>query len=116
MRNTWGDSIFVTDNNYLDIGGSEFRTKFELGSWVGAKNEQVARYQELVNTDAGNLGQYDFNSSKAYNPDVILKDACQNNFANRNEIKEMIMQYRSGAIIFNWKSWRFNVLYLYQYA
>jgi len=108
MNNTWRDYTSVTGNNYLNIGANDVRTMFELGTWIGARKESDAEYNELIYANENNLSNYDLNRSLAYNPDVKLKDAVQVSFQNRDAIKRMIMTYGSGTLQFNWNDTFFN--------
>lgn len=109
LHNTDGDSTVITDNDYLSFGGWAEAAMFELASWVGAKTEETAPY-DIIDCYGNiyNLDRWQLDDSLAYNPDVKLKDALQISFANRDIVKQMIIDNGSGAVSYLWNSDYFN--------
>lgn len=96
LGNTAGDSVVITGENYLDKGGNNFKSMLSLADWKEAAAEADAPYSDLYYSTS-NMDIYDLSTSIAYQDAAVLKDAQILNFANRDEIKEMIQTYGAGS-------------------
>lgn len=91
---TAGDSLVnQTGNTFMDTGGNNLFTMFALSKWIGPAAESLVPY-----TSTG-----PFSESLAYQDTAHMQNARFVNTADRNSVKQLIMDYGavSTAIYYN---------------
>ncbi|MFQ9152794.1 MAG: hypothetical protein ACLR6B_16195 [Blautia sp.] len=82
LGNTKNDSVSLpaTAANYLESGGNNLFTMFELASWAGAASETIAPYETASTVPS-------LNSSLAYEDTAHLQNARFVSTADLNSVK-----------------------------
>ncbi len=104
--------VYPSTEEYLDIGGNSAYTMWHLASWCGPVAETAAPYDELLSfsTDKdGLLGQpnstqmaYEMDACHVQNVYKIALGNMTDNFAQKQLIKQLIMEY--GALAMSYYS------------
>ena len=83
--------------NYLESGGNNLFTMFELASWAGAASETIAPYETASTVPS-------LNSSLAYEDTAHLQNARFVSTADLNSVKKLIMEYGAVSSAFYYDS------------
>ena len=99
LGNTKNDSVSLpaTAANYLESGGNNLFTMFELASWAGAASETIAPYETASTIPS-------LNSSLAYEDTAHLQNARFVSTADLNSVKKLIMEYGAVSSAFYYDS------------
>lgn len=99
LGNTKNDSVSLpaTAANYLESGGNNLFTMFELASWAGAASETIAPYETASTVPS-------LNSSLAYEDTAHLQNARFVSTADLNSVKKLIMEYGAVSSAFYYDS------------
>ena len=99
LGNTAKDTVSLptTASNYLESGGNNLFTMFELASWTGAAPEALAPYENSSSIPS-------LNSALAYEDTAHLQNARFVSTADLDSVKKLIMEYGAVSSAFYYDS------------
>lgn len=99
LGNTAKDTVSLptTASNYLESGGNNLFTMFELASWTGAAPEALAPYENSSSIPS-------LNSALAYEDTAHLQNARFVSTADLDNVKKLIMEYGAVSSAFYYDS------------
>lgn len=105
LGNTKGDYTRVGNNgsNYLDVGGNMQYATFACANWIGAADEALAPWTELLLASESEKAGFDLSSKNlndmlAYQDIAHMQNAYWVSLQNHDEVKKMILEYGGAAI------------------